>query len=394
MRAVNKLMRTRSRNGRAMKFLIRFLVSAVLIAALAVGGLWLYFGGGVPYKDLTTRPAIEEPGLEMVLAHADPVGGLAVSESGRIFFAVHADSRAEGPRVFEWRDGEARPFPAPGLQAAQFETPAGLAIDRNNRLWVIDPASHGFGRPRIVAIDLDTGLVVHEHVFPRETAPRGSFLHDLQVDPAGRMVYIADAGLWRKAPAVVVYDTLTRESRRRLEGHPALVAEDWLIETPVRTMQYVAGLVSYKPGLHGIGLDPTGRWLYLGAMAHGLLHRVPAAALADDSNSAAELAAQVEQVGAKPLSDGLSADLAGNVYITDVEHGAVLRMDPAGNLQTIVRSPRIRWAQSLSFGPAGWLYVSDSALAETLLKPRSQVADRGPYHVFRFRPGTSGVPGQ
>jgi sugar lactone lactonase YvrE len=377
-----------------MNFLIRLLVSALLLAALAVAGLWLYFGTGAQYKDLTTRPLIEEPGLELVLSHAGPVGGLAVSDSGRIFFAAHPDSRATGPRVFEWRDGEAQPFPAATLQAALFDTPAGLAIDRANRLWVMDPASHGFGRPRIVAVDLDTGLVVHEHVFPRETAPRGSFLHDIQVDPAGRMVYIADAGLWRKAPAVVVYDTLTRESRRRLERHRALVAEDWVIETPVRAMRYVGGAVTYKPGLHGIALDPTGRWLYLGAMTHGLLHRVPAAALADASISAADLAAQVEQVGAKPLSDGLSTDFAGNVYITDVEHGAVLRMDPAGKLQTIVRSPRIRWAQSLSFGPGGWLYVSDSALAETLLASRGQVDDRGPYHVFRFKPGTDGVPGQ
>lgn len=377
-----------------MNFVIRFLFGAVLIAALAVGGLWLYFGSGVPYKDLSTQPVIGEPGLETVLAHAGPIGGLAVSEDGRIFFAAHADSRAKGPRVFEWRDGEAQPFPAPALQAALFDTPAGLTIDRANRLWVIDPASHGFGRPRLVAVDLDTGLVVHEHVFPRATAPRGSFLHDLKVDPAGRLVYIADGGLWRKAPAIVVYDTLTRESRRRLEKHRALVAEDWLIQTPVRAMRYVAGLVAYKPGLHGIALDPTGRWLYFGAMAHGLLHRVPAAAVADASTAEAELAAQVEQLGAKPLSDGLSADLAGNVYITDVEHGAVLRMDPAGNLTTIVRSPRIRWAENLSFGPGGWLYVSDSALAETLLKPRGQVADRGPYHVFRFRPGTNGVSGQ
>lgn len=377
-----------------MNFVIRLLIGVVLIAVVTVVGLRLYFGSGAPYKNLTTAPVIEEPGLDMVVSHAEPIGGVAVSAGGRIFFASHADSRAGGPRVFEWRDGEARPFPAAGIQAAMFDTPGGLAVDRANRLWVLDPASHGFGRPRIVAIDLNTGLVVHEHVFPRETAPRGSFLHDLQVDPAGRMVYIADAGIWRKSPAVVVYDSATRLSWRRLERHRALVAEDWMIETPVREMRYIASLVPYKPGLHGIALDPTGRWLYLGAMAHGSLSRVPAAALANASMSAAELGGLVEQVGNKPLSDGLSADIAGNVYITDVEHGAVLRMDPAGNLRTIVRSPRIRWAESLSFGPDGWLYVSDSALAETLLKPRSQVEDRAPYHVFRFRPGTTGVPGQ
>jgi hypothetical protein len=49
-----------------------------------------------------------------------------------------------------------------------------MVIDRQGWLWVIDPANHGFGRPRIVAIDIDSGFVVHEHVFPR--APRRAAL--------------------------------------------------------------------------------------------------------------------------------------------------------------------------------------------------------------------------
>ena len=40
----------------------------------------------------------------------------------------------------------------------------------------------------------------------------------------------------------------------------------------------------------------------------------------------AQLAARVERVVEKPLSDGLSIDNAGNVYITDVEHNAVFRV--------------------------------------------------------------------
>jgi sugar lactone lactonase YvrE len=377
-----------------MRFVIRFIIATVLLGVVSVVGLRLWFGSGVPYKNLTTAPAIEEPGLDAVLSHALPVGGLAVSGTERIFFTTHAEIGAEGPRVFEWRDGEARPFPDARIQAAVFDTPAALAIDGQDRLWVIDPARHGLGRPRIVAIDLASGLVVHEHVFPREIAPRGSFLHDLQVDPSGRMVYIADASLWPRSPALVVYDSLTRQSWRRLEQHRALRAQDWLIKTPVREMRYIASLLPYKPGLHGLALDPTGRWLYLGAMAHDSLFRVPTAALADLSLDDAELGAQVDAVGTKPLSDGLEADLAGNVYITDVEHGAVLRLDPSGQLRTIVRSPRIRWATSLSFGPGGWLYVSDSALPETLFESSGQVADRGPYQVFRFRPGAGTVTGR
>ena len=369
-----------------MNIILRILILLVLAAALVVGGLRLYFGGGAPYKDLSSAPLVGEPGLTAVLEHPDPIGSVAVSADGRLFFTVHEDGRPEGARLFEWSDGRAIPFPSEETQAALLETPAGITIDRSNRLWVIDPASHGMGRPRIVAIDLDSGLVVHEHVFPRETAPRGSLLHQLQVDPEGRMIYIADVGFLRKSPAIVVYDPVTRSSRRRLENHGSLRAQDWLIRTPVRDMRFVGGLVPLKPGLHGLALDPTGQWLHFAAMAHDTLYRVPTAALVDRQLAESELGEQVEPVGSKPLSDGLAADLAGNVYVADVEHGAVMRMAPDGRLTTLVRSPRIRWAESLWFDPDGWLYVSDSAMPEVLMRSRGQIKERGPYHVFRFRP--------
>lgn len=372
---------------------LRFVLLVVLAGALALGGLRLWFGGATPYVDLTGAPQVGEPGIETVLAHTDPIGNVAVSNGGRVFFTVHPEGRPKGPRLFEWRNGAAVPFPAAEIQEVVFETPLGLVIDRQARLWVIDPAHHGFGRPRIVAIDLDSGFVVHEHVFPRPTAPRGSFLQDLQVDPAGRMIYIADASAWRREPAIIVYDTATRQSRRVLEKHPTTRAQDLLVRTPIREMRFFGGVVPMKVGVDGIALDPTGQWLHYGAMNHETLYRVPTAALRDPQLSAQELGERVEAVGRKPLSHGMSADLQGNIYITDVERGAVLRMTPGGQLTTLARTPRLRWASSLSFGPGGWLYVSDSALPEVLMKSRSHIEDRGPYHVFRFRPGASGVPG-
>jgi sugar lactone lactonase YvrE len=377
-----------------MSTILRFFIFLVLLIALALGGLRLHFGGGQSYPKLAGTPAVAESGLETVLAYHEPIGNVAVSSTGRLFFTVHPEGRPSGPRLLEWRNGLAEPFPAADIQAAVFDAPLGLAIDRQDRLWVIDPASHGFGRPRIVAIDLGSGNIVHEHVFPRNIAPRGSFLQDLQVDPSGRMVYIADASFWRKSPALIVYDTATRRSRRVLEGHSSVRAQDWIIGTPMREMTFVGGLIPMKIGLDGIAMDPAGQWLFFGAMNHDTLHRIPTAALMNDELSENALAERIEPIGKKPLSDGLSADLAGNVYVTDVENGAVLRMAPGGGLATIVRSPRIRWADGLSFGPNGWLYLSDSALPEVVLKTRGHIRDHGPYHVYRFRPGTNGVPGQ
>lgn len=377
-----------------MNIVLRILLLLVIVGVLALGALRVYFGPGAHYVNLTASPLVNEAGLEQVLAHHEPIGNVAVSAAGRVFFTVHPEARPQGPRLLEWRDGKAEAFPAADIQANVLESPLGIVIDRQGRIWVIDPANHGLGRPRVVAIDLASGLVVHEHVFPRDIAPRGSFLQDLQVDAAGRFVYIADTSFWRKSPALIVYDTATRRSRRLLEDHPSVRAQDWLIRTPIREMRFVGGLVAMKPGLDGIALDPTGQWLNFGAMAHDTLYRIATSDLLDAQLTPAELAERVESLGKKPLSDGLSADLAGNIYITDVEHGAVLRMAPGGQLTTIARSPRIRWADALSFGPNGWLYLADSALPEVILKTRTHIEGHGPYHVYRFRPGTNGVPGQ
>jgi sugar lactone lactonase YvrE len=159
-------------------------------------------------------------------------------------------------------------------------------------------------------------------------------------------------------------------------------------------MVFFGGLAAMKPGIDGLALAPDGSWLAFGAMAHDTLYRVPTAALLDRSFDAARLAGSLEPLGRKPLSDGLSADLEGGVWITDVEHGAVLRMAPGGALETWVKTPRIRWADALCFGPGGWLYLADSAIPEQVLRSRAHIASQAPYHVYRFRPGVESVPGQ
>jgi len=107
-----------------------------------------------------------------------------------------------------------------------------------------------------------------------------------------------------------------------------------------------------------------------------------------------QLAGRVERVASKPLSDGLSIDVDGNVYGTDVEHGAIFRINSAGDLETLLKTSRIRWPDALSFGPDGWLYVADSALADVVLQTRDHIKRRGPYKIFRIRPGIDGTAGQ
>jgi sugar lactone lactonase YvrE len=330
--------------------------------------------------------------VEIAATYHEPIGNVAVSDNGRLFFTAHPEARPVGPRLLEWVDGTAVPFPGAERQEELFRSPLGVAIDRRDRLWVVDHADHGAGTARLLAFSLATGEVIHDIPFDGAIAPLGSFLQDLQVTPDGATVVIADVSFWRKSPALVVVDVATGAARRVLERHPSVMPQDWIVETAAKRMVFFAGLAALKPGVDGIAMDPNGRWLAYGAMTHDSLYRVPLEALLDSDLAPNALAAQVENLGAKPLCDGLSADTEGGIWITDVEHGAVVRRAPDGTLETWVKTPRIRWADALSWGPDGWLYVADSAIPEQMLQSREHIATQAPFFIYRFRPENLSAP--
>lgn len=374
------------------QFLARLLVGLLVFVAVVVAVLHFRYGGGEPYPDLSGAPMFDEDALEVVVTSPEPIGNHAVSADGRVFYTIHPESRPSGAKLLEWVDGAPRAFPSDDAQTL-FETPLGVAVDRQNRLWTIDHGNHGTGKARLLAFDLSTGEVVHDHVFDSSIAQLGSFLQDLQVDSTGEHVFIADVSFWRKNAGLVVYDVESGKARRVLDSDPSVSAQDWLIRNPTKDMVFF-GVVVLKPGVDGIAIDRSDEWLYYGAMAHDTMYRIKVADLLDDSLSPGALAARVEAVGPKPLNDGLSTDNDGNLLITDVEHSAVIRMKPDGELTTLIRSDRIRWADALSYGPEGWLYVADSAIPDQMLQSKAHIAARAPYYIFRFKPDVDGIPGQ
>ena len=207
-------------------------------------------------------------------------------------------------------------------------------------------------------------------------------------------VYIADTSTLAKKPAIIIYDTEHNSARRILENHPSVVEQDWIINARGRKMMLGWGVFVVKPAVDSIGLDRLGRWLYYGPMAHVSMFRVKTEDLNDHSLTPEELADKPEKFGPKPLSDGLSLDLEDNIYITDVEHGAILRLSPDKKLTTLIKDPRLRWPDGLSFGPDHWLYISDSALQDVMFKSKKYIRSKAPYYIFRFKPGSPGIAGQ
>ncbi len=374
-----------------MRNFLLILSAIVLLVAIV---LWLRYGGGDPYPDLSTAPLIDDAQIEEVLSYAEPIGNVAVNREGRIFFTVHPESRPEGNKLLEWVAGAAVPYPSGTVQPHLFDTVLGLVVDARDWLWTIDHGNHGFGAARLLAFDLLSGNIIHDYEFRPETAPAGSFLQDLRVTADGEKVFIADASIWRKKPAIIVYDVATRSARRVLESHPSVRAQDYLVRTSTRDMSFLQGLVNLKVGVDGITLDANDEWLYYAAINHDGLYRVRVTDLTDETLPASELEARVERYSDKPLSDGILAAADGRIFVTDIEHGAVFAIDNEKRLQTIVRSPRIRWADGLAFGPDGWLYLADSALQDVVLRTRNYISSRGPYFIFRFEPYYDAAPDQ
>lgn len=370
------------------KVILFLLLLAVVLAAV----LRVRYGGGDDYPDLTGTPELAETRLEQVLAFREPIGNVAVSNSGEVFFTVHPEARPQGNKLLHYVDGASVPYPNVESQQDLFDTVLGVVIDRQNRLWTIDHGNHGMRPPRLLAFDLESGEVIHDRRFSEQLAPKGSFLQDLQVSPDGRIVVIADASIWRKQPALIVYNVETSTARRVLDGHASVSSEDYIIRNHGEPMTYAAGLLALRAGVDGIAI--TEEWLYFGALTGAGLYRIPLELLIDPQTGSDELATAVERHADKPLSDGLSTDTAGNVYITDIEHGAIMRVGDDRKLRTVLRSNRIRWPDALSFGPDGWLYIADSALHDVVLKSREHIEASGPYPVFRVQLATEGVPGQ
>jgi sugar lactone lactonase YvrE len=372
------------------------LAALAVLLALAIAVRVRYGGGRTGFPDLTAEPVIPFSAVDTVAALDHPPGNVAVSESGRVFVTLHPEG-SPAVRVAELRDGAAVPFPSadwqgPGRQEVFFDTVLSLRIDRQGRLWTLDYARHGFGQPRLLAFDLATGALVHRFDFSRALAPLGSHLNDFQVDPEGRRIFIADASIFGKRPGLLVYDVEQRRARRLLEGSPSVRPDAWIPVVQGRAMR-VFGLFTVQPGVDSIALDRRGEWLSFGAVTADALWRARAADLSDERLAATELERRVERFAPKTMSDGLSSDSAGNVYLTDPEHSAVLRLSPDRTLTTLLRDDRLRWPDGLGFGPQGWLYLTCSALHQVIGRPPSAVRAHAPYQVFRFRPGADAPPG-
>lgn len=362
----------------------------VLVLALLVG-VWALYGGGRAYPDLSTPPRLPAGRLEVLVETPMPPGNVTGSRGGRVFFNLHPFAEpwrfVEGS-VFELVDGEARPYPGPELQEALRGT-LGMTVDAQDRLWLVQPAGLEGGATRLRAFDLATDTMVVDHEITEVAAP---FAQDLRAAPDGATIYLADTGVLRfTEPALLVFDVASQTTRRVLSGHASVTPQDWIITTPYGPHQLAYGLVTFAVGVDGLAVSRDGEWLYYATMSHDSVYRVRTRDLRDASLSAAALGERVARVGPKPLSDGIELDAAGNLYITDIEHGGIARLGPDGTLTTEIRGDEIVWADGIHITPTGTLLFTDSEIPAyidplTRSPTRARIDAAAPHRIYRVVP--------
>ena len=378
--------------SRWLRVVVRGLAVLVLMLALVRAG----FGSGVRLEDRTGTPRLPASALEVVADLDYPPGNIAVSASGRVFATLHPDGKPP-LKVVELTSGAPVPFPSeewqhPSKDVPYFQTVLSLRIDQQNRLWTLDFADFGRGRPRLLAFNLDTEELVHEYEFPADVAGFGSMLNDFQVSPDGESIYIAETSPLFQRPAIIVYDTTTFRSRRVLDRHPSVMAKPYIIQAPGRDMR-LYGLIALRIAVDSIALDRSGEYLYYGAVNGDRMYRIRAVDLLNPSLDDLELGRRVENYAPKTLSDGLTTDDDGNVYLSDMEHSAVVVLKPDRTLETLVKDPRLRWPDGFSFGPDGWLYITCSSLQHVLFLDPEVMRAHAPYQVFRVQAGARAAAG-
>jgi sugar lactone lactonase YvrE len=273
----------------------------------------------------------------------------------------------------------------------KFQGTFGMTIDKQNRIWFIEPASFDFAHTRLWAFDLQTRQQVLFFEFPGNTA---QFAQDLRVTADGKYVLLADTGAFSfTSPKLYVFSVENRTFRVALDGASAscIQAENWLMQTTYGPYRLFWGLVNFSAGLDGIEISEDQNWVYLAPMTSSRLCRVPLSAVLDPNLKPSDLAQKVEDIGKKPFNDGITIDKAGHIILTDVEHGGLMAFDlESKKVSVLVRSKDVIWPDGVVTGPDGSLYFTDSAIPSYIgqfsaAPDKSTLLDHRPYYIYRVR---------
>ncbi|WP_439182490.1 L-dopachrome tautomerase-related protein [Carboxylicivirga taeanensis] len=299
--------------------------------------------------------------------------GIAISKEGRMFVNYPYWSGHVPVSVAEIKNGVARAYP--NMEQNQrtgnhtFNAIQSVYIDDKDRLWVLDtnnPQFKGVNKngPQLYHYNLSNDELVKTYTFPPGVYQPQSYFNDVRIDTQQEIAYISDSG----DGAIIRLDLTTGESQRLLDHHPS---------THNETDHLICDGHRWENKVHadGIALSPDRAYLYYIALSGHTLYRLPTQVLMDVTLSADEIGRRVEKVKKIPATDGMLFDKKGNLYLGGLENNSINRLTTDAKLETVIQSPRIRWADSFTMDTNGQLYFTTSQI-------HLPEKERGQYEVF------------
>src|ERR1700756_1291036 len=297
------------------------------------------------------------------------VTGVGVStKSGRVFVNFPYWSDEHSISVAEIVNGQPKPFPneewnKPGAAASHFFCVQSVVVNDQDNLWVLDPAAPKMqeiikGGPKLVKIDLQANQLAQTIPFGEDIAPDKSYLNDVRIDTRSDTAFITDSG----KGAIIVVNLKNGNARRLLDGHPSTQPEKGF-KLVVDGRELIDQQKKAPPQIasDGIALDSKNGYLYYHALTAHTLYRIKTTFLTDEKLSKQDLESKVEKVAQTPAPDGMLEAPDGSVYLTDLEHNAVVHWDPATkSIEQVIADKRLMWPDTLSWGPNDELYVTAS----------------------------------
>lgn len=323
-----------------------------------------------------------------------PPGNIAIGPDNRIFLSIH-EFYGKSLRVAElMKDGSLKPYPNNDWAFAAQEKDGGglygvlgLNVDQNGVLWMLDTSGEDRAG-RLVGWDTKAEKLRRIIYLSKPVIADNSFLNDLAIDLKNNAIYIADTGL----AAIIVVDLNTGQARRVLTGAPQTSAED--IDMVIDNNVVMLGEAPARLGINPITIDPKNEYVYFGAMTGKAIHRVKTSDLLNHELTDAALIKRVERYGEKPISDGITIDGGGNVYITSITDDSIGITKADGTYETLIERDDLSWPDGFAYGADHKVYVTINELHRSPVLNDGQDRSKGEFKIIRFDALAKGAQGR
>jgi sugar lactone lactonase YvrE len=337
-------------------------------------------------------PAAPAPAASLTIAP----GNLTILPDGRRVLSLHQWFRPPKPVMELDAQGRLVDFPRASDQPLPpLAAVLGIKSDTAGTLYILDNGLQGKVTPKVVVYDAPRGRLVRTIPLPLGVTDTNSFINDVAVDAGRQRLYIADPAGGANA-ALIVVNLADGTARRVLHGHESVRAADtaWtVLGKPLLNRVPsgpLAGTLRHPPtGVDGIAIDQRNEYVYFAPFDGRTMYRARAADLA--AADTLGLAARVERYAAKPPSDGIILDRAGNLYLGDLTRNALGVIGPDRRYRELAAG--LPWVDDFEFGADGALYVVTTQLERSPQLNAEVDASRTPFVIYRMTPLAAGRQG-